>query len=126
MKQSLYERIGGEPALMAAVDLFYSKVLDNELTRPFFETLDMESQIRKQIAFMAWALGGPDSYKGRDLRGAHADLVKNKGQLDPGVHLLPPEVDQEIASLKLKALGLSIDTLTAEQIEYMTSWETGT
>ena len=53
-------------------------------------------------------------------------LVKKKGQLDPGVHLLPPEVDQEIASLKLKALGLSIDTLTAEQLEYMTSWETGT
>lgn len=53
-------------------------------------------------------------------------LVKNKGKLDPGVHLLPPEVDQEIASLKLKALSISIDTLTAEQIEYMTSWETGT
>ncbi|HKO61522.1 MAG TPA: adenosylhomocysteinase [Pyrinomonadaceae bacterium] len=53
-------------------------------------------------------------------------LVKNKGKLDPGVHLLPPEVDQEIASLKLRALGISIDTLTAEQIEYMTSWETGT
>jgi adenosylhomocysteinase len=53
-------------------------------------------------------------------------LVKNKGKLDPGVHLLPPEVDQEIAGLKLKALGLSIDTLTAEQLEYMSSWETGT
>jgi adenosylhomocysteinase len=53
-------------------------------------------------------------------------LVKNKGKLDPGVHLLPPEVDQEIASLKLRSLGMSIDTLTAEQIEYMTSWETGT
>jgi adenosylhomocysteinase len=53
-------------------------------------------------------------------------LVKNKGKLDPGVHLLPPEVDQEIASLKLKALGLSIDTLTSEQLEYMSSWETGT
>ena len=53
-------------------------------------------------------------------------LVKNKGKLDPGVHLLPPEVDQEIAGLKLKALGIAIDTLTAEQIEYMTSWETGT
>src|SRR2546425_5481973 len=53
-------------------------------------------------------------------------LVKNKGKLDPGVHLLPPEVDQEIASLKLRALGLSIDALTPEQIEYMTSWETGT
>src|SRR5687768_16222474 len=53
-------------------------------------------------------------------------LVKNKGKLDPGVHLLPPEVDQEIASLKLRALGISIDTLTAEQLEYMSSWETGT
>ena len=53
-------------------------------------------------------------------------LVKKKGELAPGVHLLPPEVDQEIASLKLKALGLSIDTLTSEQLEYMSSWETGT
>jgi len=53
-------------------------------------------------------------------------LVKNKGKLDPGVHLLPKEVDQEIASLKLRALGMAIDTLTSEQIEYMTSWETGT
>jgi len=53
-------------------------------------------------------------------------LVKNKGKLAPGVHLLPPEVDQEIASLKLRSLGMSIDTLTSEQIEYMTSWETGT
>jgi adenosylhomocysteinase len=53
-------------------------------------------------------------------------LVKNKGKLDPGVHLLPPEVDQEIASLKLRSLGMTIDTLTSEQIEYMTSWETGT
>ena len=53
-------------------------------------------------------------------------LVKNKGKLDPGVHLLPPEVDQEIAGLKLKALGIGIDTLTSEQLEYMTSWETGT
>ncbi|MGH9880126.1 MAG: adenosylhomocysteinase, partial [Pyrinomonadaceae bacterium] len=53
-------------------------------------------------------------------------LVKRKGQLEPGVHLLPKEVDTEIASLKLRALGLSIDTLTAEQLEYISSWETGT
>src|SRR6185295_14371564 len=36
-------------------------------------------------------------------------LVKNKGKLQPGVHLLPAEVDQEIAALKLRALGISID-----------------
>jgi len=53
-------------------------------------------------------------------------LVKKKGELTPGVHLLPAEVDTEIASLKLKALGISIDTLTAEQLEYISSWETGT
>jgi adenosylhomocysteinase len=53
-------------------------------------------------------------------------LVKNKGKLAAGVHVLPAEVDQEIASLKLRALGISIDTLTPEMLEYMTSWETGT
>jgi adenosylhomocysteinase len=53
-------------------------------------------------------------------------LVKHKGELAAGVHILPKEVDTEIAGLKLKALGLSIDTLTSEQIEYLGSWETGT
>jgi adenosylhomocysteinase len=52
--------------------------------------------------------------------------VHNKGKLEAGVHLLPVEVDQEIASLKLRAMGVSIDELTSEMIEYMTSWETGT
>src|SRR5438067_10093853 len=46
-------------------------------------------------------------------------LIKKKGKLEPGVHLLPPEVDQEIASLKLRSLGISIDRLTAEQLEYL-------
>jgi adenosylhomocysteinase len=53
-------------------------------------------------------------------------LVKNRGQLKGGVHVLPEEVDTEIAGLKLRALGLSIDTLTSEQMEYLNSWETGT
>ncbi|MBK8467116.1 MAG: adenosylhomocysteinase [Chloracidobacterium sp.] len=53
-------------------------------------------------------------------------LVKNKGTLAAGVHVLPPEVDQEIASLKLRAMGVNIDELTPEMLEYMTSWETGT
>src|SRR5205809_936271 len=53
-------------------------------------------------------------------------LVKNKGTLAAGLHVLPAEVDQEIASLKLAAMGVGIDELTPEMIEYMTSWETGT
>ena len=73
--ESLYERLGGEAAIMAAVDLFYKKVLADDLTRPFFEGLDMDAMIKKQIAFMAWAFGGPGELKGRDLRTAHAGLV---------------------------------------------------
>jgi adenosylhomocysteinase len=53
-------------------------------------------------------------------------LVRHKGELKPGVHTLPQEVDTEIAGLKLRALGISIDSLTPEQLEYLTSWETGT
>lgn len=53
-------------------------------------------------------------------------LVKHQGKLAGGVHVLPAEVDQEIASLKLKAMGISIDTLTPEMLEYMNSWESGT
>jgi len=53
-------------------------------------------------------------------------LVKNKGKLPPGVHVLPEEVDREIALLKLRSMGISIDTLTPEMVEYMSSWETGT
>ena len=53
-------------------------------------------------------------------------LVKQKGKLANGVHVLPPEVDQEIASLKLHAMGVSLDTLTPEMLEYMSSWEMGT
>ena len=53
-------------------------------------------------------------------------LVKNHGKLAAGVHILPKEVDQEIASLKLRAMGVSIDELTPEMHEYMGSWESGT
>jgi adenosylhomocysteinase len=53
-------------------------------------------------------------------------LVQNKGKLAPGIYNIPKELDQEIASLKLKAMGISIDTLTAEQEEYINSWTMGT
>ena len=53
-------------------------------------------------------------------------LVKNKGKLEPGLHSIPQEVDREIAALKLTAMGIEIDTLTAEQEEYINSWTVGT
>ncbi|HAX85089.1 MAG TPA: adenosylhomocysteinase [Cyanobacteria bacterium UBA11370] len=53
-------------------------------------------------------------------------LVKNKGKLEAGIHSIPAEVDKEIGRLKLQAMGIVIDTLTSEQIEYMNSWTSGT
>ena len=79
MTLSLYDRIGGEPAIMAAVDLFYAKIMKDDVTRPFFEGLEMNAQVQKQIAFMSRALGGPVEYQGRNLRTAHANLVRDKG-----------------------------------------------
>jgi adenosylhomocysteinase len=53
-------------------------------------------------------------------------LVKHAGSLVPAVHDVPREIDLEIARLKLAALGLEIDALSAEQRAYLTSWEAGT
>ena len=53
-------------------------------------------------------------------------LVKHQGLLKPAVYPVPAEIDKEIAQLKLKALGVSIDTLTPKQAKYLSSWQTGT
>lgn len=53
-------------------------------------------------------------------------LVKNKGKLEAKIHLLPEEVDSEIAHLKLSSMSINIDEPTPEQIEYLNSWQTGT
>jgi len=53
-------------------------------------------------------------------------LVKHKGSLAAGLHSIPREVDEEIARLKLQAMGIFIDSLTADQIDYTNSWMSGT
>jgi hemoglobin len=73
----LYDRLGGEAAIEAAVVDFYERVMADATLAPFFEHLDMAAQIKKQIAFMSMAFGGPNPYTGKNLREAHARLVKN-------------------------------------------------
>jgi adenosylhomocysteinase len=53
-------------------------------------------------------------------------MVKNKGNLDIKVHPVPEDIDKTIAELKLKSMGVSIDSLTPEQSQYLSSWEEGT
>jgi adenosylhomocysteinase len=53
-------------------------------------------------------------------------LSKNSAKLQPKVYVVPEEIDQKVASLKLASMGVSIDILTPEQEKYLTSWEQGT
>jgi hemoglobin len=80
---SLFERLGGEAAIEAAVVGFYERVMLDPTLAPFFDGLDMGAQIKKQIAFMTMAFAGPNRFTGRDLRTAHAKLVEQQGLSDP-------------------------------------------
>jgi len=53
-------------------------------------------------------------------------LVRHAGELEPRVYPVPEVLDREIARLKLTAMGIRIDTLTAEQDAYLKGWESGT
>lgn len=79
---NLYEQLGGEAAVNAAVDVFYKKVLADPRVNHFFKNLDMDKQIRKQKAFLTTAFGGPSIYSGVGMRNAHKKLVAEKGLND--------------------------------------------
>lgn len=79
---SLYERIGGEAAVNAAVDRFYEKVLADDRIRHFFEGVDMAKQHRMQKGFFTFAFGGPAHYSGRGMEAAHRRLVNELGLND--------------------------------------------
>jgi hemoglobin len=74
-EKSLYQRLGGQAAINAAVDAFYVKVLADARVKHFFEDVNMTSQHRKQKAFLSAALGGPIPWTGKDMRAAHEDLA---------------------------------------------------
>ncbi len=76
---SLFERIGGDDAVEAAVDIFYSKVIGDETLKPFFRGVDMDRQSFMQRIFLTGAFGGPQAYTGRSLREAHKKLVEEQG-----------------------------------------------
>jgi len=74
MMSSLYERIGGEAAVDAAVDSFYRKVLGDDRVNGYFDTVDMDGQIAKQKGFLTMVFGGPNNYTGQDMREGHKHL----------------------------------------------------
>lgn len=88
---SIYEQIGGEKAVDAAVDIFYRKVLADERISRFFDDVDMDEQIAKQKSFLTYAFGGPVTYTGQNMRDGHKHLVErglNDSHVDAVIELL--------------------------------------
>lgn len=71
---TLFERLGGQPAVDAAVDIFYRRVLGDPAVSHFFDSVDMDGQVAKQKAFLTVAFGGSTAYTGKDMREAHKHL----------------------------------------------------
>ena len=104
--------------------------------RPFVEQYTMKHNGHRlnllgegRLINLAAAEGHPASVMDMSFAGqamAAKYLVDNKGKLENRVYTIPQEVDQEIARIKLDAMGIYIDTLTEEQVAYLNSWEEGT
>ncbi|WP_020158625.1 group I truncated hemoglobin [Methylobacter marinus] len=105
---SLYEQLGGEAAVNAAVDIFYRKVLSDGRISAFFEDVDMEKQAAKQKAFLTMAFGGPHNYSGLDMRTGHAHLVE-RGLNDS-------HVDAVIENLAATLRELGVDDALINQV----------
>lgn len=74
-EDTLYRRLGGAWAVDVAVELFYRKVLWDKRVARFFDDVDMDRQIAKQVGFLSMVFGGPTNYSGRDLARAHHHLL---------------------------------------------------
>ncbi len=109
---------------------------DPKLVRPFVEQFTMKHNGRRlnllgqgRLINLAAAEGHPASVMDMSFAGqalAAKYLIDHKGELENRVYTIPAEVDQEIARIKLDAMGIRIDTLTKEQAHYLDSWEEGT
>ena len=101
----LFHRLGGKPAVNAAVDVFYERVLADPTLADFFRATDMDRQRAKLKGFLTMAFGGPAQYTGRSLREGHAHLV-DRGLSD--VHF-----DAVLGHLgaALKSLGVGLEPI---------------
>ena len=106
-----------------------------KLVRPFVEQYDMPDGRRIHILGegrlinLAAAEGHPASVMDMSFANqalAAEYMVKHHDELEAKVYSVPEDIDNEIARLKLEAMGVGIDVLTEEQVKYLNSWEEGT
>lgn len=101
MSKSIYELIGGEPAVEAAVDIFYKKVLADDRINHFFTGVDMERQRRKQVTFLSFAFGGPNVPSERSMKAVHKRLVDQQGLNDSHFDAVMEHLGSTLAELNV-------------------------
>ena len=79
---TLYERLGGEPAVGAVVNEFYDRVLADERVADFFDDVDMAEQRSHQTKFLSAVTGGPMQYEGEEMGEAHEGLDISNEEFD--------------------------------------------
>ena len=102
---SLYDELGGAPAVEAVVELFYRKVLADDRISGFFAHTDMDAMRAKQRAFFTMILGGPSEYSGKDMRKAHVHLMLQDVHMDAVLeHLESSLRESGVPEDKVKAI----------------------
>lgn len=100
---TLLEQIGGEPAVDAAVDIFYKKVIADDTINGFFANTDMDSQTRKQKLFLTTVLNGTSKGALGYMRRSHKDLVHNSGLTDVHFDAVAGHLQGTLEELKVPA-----------------------
>ena len=114
---SVFEQIGGKPAVSAAVDGLYERLLADPVLAPYFTGTDMERLKRHMRAFMVAALGGPGLYAGRDMRTAHAGLNVTHDAFDRVVaHLVDTLASLDVPLEIIEAIGAKLAPLRAQVV----------
>ena len=116
---TIFAAIGGQPAVDAAVDDFYARLLADPTLAGYFADIDLATLKRHQRAFIAAAIGGPEIYAGRDMAAAHRGLDITNADFDAVVAHLVATLDglgvpqPTIAAIGTKLGPLRTDIVTA-------------
>jgi hemoglobin len=115
MSTSLFDRLGGDAAVDAAVEIFYKKVLADDHISQFFRGIDMPKQAAKQKAFLTMAFGGPNAYAGVDMVKAHSHLVR-RGLDDSHFDAVMGHLGATLTELKVPADLIAEAAAVAESV----------
>jgi hemoglobin len=119
---TLYEKYGGYARLSKVVRNFYDDVVNSPRLAHFFTTVDMETLIRHQTAFLSQALGGPIEYSGRQLFDAHAHLTVTHADFLEVAQLLSENLrDAGVEAVDVDVIMANISKFQGEIVDSLRS-----